>query len=66
MPNPVTQILVVMNDDKTVGVQGPVDETMLCLGILEMAKIAIVEHRDKSKKLIHELPAGTHLRQNMS
>jgi len=51
-----------MNDDKTIGIQGPIDETMLCVGILEMAKVAVLEHRNTAKKLIHELPPGTHLR----
>lgn len=59
---PKAQLVVIINDDGTIGVNGPVDQTMLCVGMLEMAKVAILEHRNKAQKLIQEVPPGTVLR----
>lgn len=64
MPNVIAELKVVLNDDMTCGVQGPVENKMLCYSMLEMAKDAVREHIAKvqaGNKII-AVPPGTFLR----
>lgn len=44
---PRAQMLLVINADGSFGVQGPLDDKILCYGMLEAAKDAIRDHHAK-------------------
>ncbi len=58
----VAQLAITMDEKTNVTVTGPVDQTMLCLGLLEMAKTIVVKRADKSENRIMEVPPGTVLK----
>ena len=58
----VAQLAITMDDAGQINVNGPIENRVLCYGLLEMAKDAIKAHAEQSKKLIAEVPPGTHLR----
>lgn len=58
----VAQLVIVLNADGTLGVNGPIENKMLVYGMLEMAKDAIRDFNTQAAKKIIELPAGTTLR----
>jgi len=58
----VAQLVIVLNADGTLGVNGPVENKMLVYGMLEMAKDAVRDFNKNSQKKIVELPPGTTLR----
>jgi hypothetical protein len=58
VPNVVAQLTILLNDDGTVGVSGPIDNKMLSYGMLETAKEAIFLHNQNKDKRIIAAPAG--------
>jgi hypothetical protein len=57
--------MVIRFDEKTgaVSIHGPIDNTMFCLGLLEMAKLSVLEFRaklaaDAMRKAILTIPAN--------
>lgn len=52
------QLVIALNDDGTVGVNGPIENRMLVFGMMELAKDAINQHAKDSQKRILEVPPG--------
>lgn len=60
MPEPIVQLLLTLNKDGTLNVTGPIDDRVLCYGMLDYAKDVIREYQARQAKLvvpIAELPA---------
>lgn len=51
------QIIITINDMGQMNVQGPVEQVMNMLGILEMAKVLVLKHSEQSQKLIQPAAA---------
>jgi hypothetical protein len=62
MPNPIATLTITLNDDASVGVNGPIENRMLVYGMLEMAKDAVTKFAEKSQNKVIEVPPGTVLR----
>ncbi len=58
----VAQLAITMDDAGRINVNGPIENRVLCYGLLEAAKDAIKSHAEQSAQLITTLPPGTHLR----
>lgn len=56
------QFNISLDDAGQIAVQGPIENELLFMGIVEMAKKAVIEHNRAAQKLIQELPPGTMLR----
>ena len=37
-------LTIYLNEDKTIGVNGPLEDKTTCLGLLELAKLVLAEH----------------------
>ena len=37
-------LTIYLNEDKTIGVNGPLEDKTACLGLLELAKLVLAEH----------------------
>lgn len=46
------QLVVTMNENGEIGVNGPIQNQLLCYGLLEMAKVAIQDHAEKNRRLV--------------
>ncbi len=46
------QLVVTLDETGQVGVSGPIQNQMLCFGLLEMAKIAINDHAKQNQQLV--------------
>lgn len=57
-PNPVAQLAIVLFDNGSIAVNGPIDNKLLALGLLEIAKDTVIKHCDKADKRIVEPPPG--------
>jgi hypothetical protein len=51
-PEAQVQLVIMMTADGRVGVQGPIDNKMLCYGLLEVAKEAIHDHHVEKARLV--------------
>lgn len=59
MHNVVAQLVITMTDDGKVNINGPVENTMLCYGLLQMGTQAVTRYADQAQKKIIEVPPGT-------
>ena len=50
------ELVIKVNPDGTLTIGGPIENKVLCLGILELAKKAIIDHQASA---IQVAPAGT-------
>lgn len=50
MANPVVQMVIVLLEDGSVQVQGPLENRVLCYGLLSMANEAIFKHGNSGDK----------------
>ena len=48
---PQTRLVIVMDQQGRFGVNGPIDNMMLCYGLLEMAKDAIRAHHEQKRRV---------------
>lgn len=55
---PQIQLIISMDDQGHIGINGPIQNTMLCFGLLEMAKLAIVDHAKQNEKRVQPAPPG--------
>lgn len=53
------QLTVTMSDAGEIGVNGPITNQLLCFGLLEMAKVAIVSHAEQNKRLVQPISGIT-------
>jgi hypothetical protein len=51
MPQQV-QLIITMNESGGINVSGPIQNALLCFGLLEMAKVAILDHAEQNKRLV--------------
>ena len=49
---PPIQLVITMDDAGSVGVNGPIQNPLLCYGLLEMAKVAIQDHIRQNQRLV--------------
>lgn len=63
MPNIVITFTINMYDNGQVDVSGPVENKVLCYGLLEVARDAIAEHAKKAaeQRIVTPGPAGLSL-----
>lgn len=52
MPEPMVQLLLTLNKDGTLNVTGPIDDRVLCYGMLDYAKDVIREYQASRAKLV--------------
>lgn len=64
MPNIQYQILITQNDDGTVEVKGPIENRLVCYGLLAIAADAVREHlaRNQSRIIQPSLVPPTDIR----
>jgi len=53
----VPPLVIRLNDDGNVAVEGPIDNKLIALGLLEVAKDAIIKHHDKQTSERRIIPA---------
>jgi hypothetical protein len=49
---PQVQLIVTLDDNGSVNINGPIQNALLCFGLLEMAKVAINNYAEQNKRLI--------------
>ena len=49
---PQIQLIITMDDSGSVGVNGPLQNPLLCYGLLEMAKVAIHDHTQQNQRIV--------------
>ena len=49
---PQVQLIITMDDASSVNVNGPIQNQLLCYGLLEMAKIAITDHVKQNQRIV--------------
>lgn len=49
---PRIELLIALDDTGQVQVTGPIDQTLLCYGLLEIARDVIAEHKAKAQRLV--------------
>jgi hypothetical protein len=47
-----------MDEHGAINVNGPIQQALLCYGLLESAKIAIYEHSKQAQNRVQPAPAG--------
>ncbi len=47
------QLIITLDDKGQVSVNGPIDQTMFCFGLLEVAKDSIRKHGDEKARRVH-------------
>lgn len=57
----VAQLVIKMDDANAVTVEGPIENRLVCLGMLELAKYAINQHSENSQKMVTLPPPGMKL-----
>jgi len=56
---PKIELAIVMDEAGRVAVSGPIDQTALCYGLLEVAKDAIRTHAEQARnRLVQPAPPG--------
>jgi len=55
---PQIQLVITMDDTGAVNVAGPIQNQLLCVGLLEMAKVAIFDHAKQNQNRVQPAPAG--------
>lgn len=61
MTNPKVQLIITLEESGQVGINGPINDKVLCYGLLDCAKDAIKEYNDrlaKERSGIAIVPAG--------
>lgn len=49
----IAQLIITLDDTGTVSVNGPIDQVLMCYGLLDMAKDSIRNHvEQKAKKMV--------------
>jgi hypothetical protein len=57
----VVELKIIMRDDGSLNVNGPLANRLLCYGMLEAAKIEITKFSERSQSGLVVAPAGTAL-----
>ena len=52
------QLTITLNEQGQIGVNGPIDNRLLCYGLLDMAREAIYNHGKQSENRIQPVPPG--------
>ena len=52
------QLIITMDDQGQVSVNGPIQNQMLAFGLLEMAKVAIVDFNKQQQNKVQPAPPG--------
>jgi hypothetical protein len=52
------KLIIEMMPDKSVNVTGPMNDKILCYGLLELAKEIIADYVEAQKKAVHIVPAN--------
>ena len=55
---PQIQLVITMDDTGAVNVAGPIQNQLLSLGLLEMAKVAISDHNKQQQNRVQPAPPG--------
>jgi len=55
---PAIQLMISMDETGSVNVNGPIQNLLLCYGLLEMAKVAIQAHAEQNKRLVQPVTLG--------
>lgn len=58
MPQPVLTITIVLSDDGTVNVNGPLESKMAFYGLLEIAKETCSEFNKNAERRVQPAPPG--------
>jgi hypothetical protein len=56
MPTTIAQIVITLDDSGTVAVNGPIDQVLMCYGLLEMAKDSIRKHVEEKARRVVQAP----------
>lgn len=56
---PAVTLTISMDQAGRINVSGPVENTMLCIGLLEMGKLAVIDFAKQKERRIMEVPPGT-------
>lgn len=62
MANIVAQLAITLDEAGAVNINGPLENRLLCYGLMEMAKEALQKHAAESAKQVIAVPPGTQLR----
>jgi hypothetical protein len=60
--NVVAQLVITLDESGNVGINGPLENRLLCFGMMEMAKDGINKKHDADQKRIVQVAPGTTLR----
>lgn len=55
---PQIQLVITMDDTGAINVSGPTQNQMLSFGLLEMAKVAIIDHNKQAQQRVQPAPPG--------
>lgn len=55
---PAIQLVIQMDETGSVNVSGPIQNQLLCFGLLEMAKVAIQDHAKQNQQRVQPAPPG--------
>jgi hypothetical protein len=55
---PAIQLVISMDETGSVNVNGPIQNLLLCYGLLEMAKVAINDHAKQNQRLVQPVTLG--------
>lgn len=49
---PQIQLIITLDDTGQIGVTGPINNQLMCYGMLEMAKIAVTAHAKQNEQIV--------------
>ena len=55
---PAITLTITMDENSAISVNGPINNALLCYGLIEAGKIAITEHAKQQQNRVQPAPAG--------